>query len=187
MGTAQRVSPVSANNSQPLVALGAVMGAHGVRGELRVKPYNEASDLLPRLTSVTVRHGETERAYGVQSVRVGPKGLIFQLTGISTPEQVKALYGAELCVPHSALPKLDPGEFYFVDLPGLEVVRADGSALGRCEGVLEYPASSVLRVVTEAGMLEVPMVAPYLVSVDVDAGRITVDQLEDLELEKPGE
>ena len=43
MGTAQRVSPVSANNSRPLVALGAVMGAHGVHGELRVKRMLEGN------------------------------------------------------------------------------------------------------------------------------------------------
>ena len=168
----------------PLIALGAIMGAHGVQGELRVKPYNEHSDLLPSLSTITLRQGEITRVCEVSSVRLGSKVLIFGLEGVTTPEQAKALYGAELCVPRSALPKLAPDEFYFVDLPGLAVVSADDREVGRVEGVLEYPASSVLRVSTPKGMLEVPMIAPYLVSVDVEQGRVRVDNLEDLEPEE---
>lgn len=167
------------------VALGAVMGAHGVRGELRVKPYNEDSDLLFELDDVTVRTAAGERSYRIDSVRPGTKGLLVGLTGVDTPEQAKALLGAELCVLREALPPLEPGEFYFVDLPGLVAVLPDGTNVGTVERVQEYPASSVLCVTSEQGLLEVPMVEPYLLSVDVAQGRVVVDHLDDLEPEKP--
>jgi 16S rRNA processing protein RimM len=166
---------------QRLIALGAVMGAHGVRGELRVKPYNEASDLLPGLGRVFVRGKDGQsREHEIESVRLGSKGLIFAFADVTTPEAAKALYGAELCVPRAALPELGPGEFYFVDLPGLWAVLPDGSVVGQVERVQEYPASSVLCVTTERGLIEVPLREPYLVAVDVAAERVTVDHLDDL-------
>jgi 16S rRNA processing protein RimM len=171
-------------STRRLVALGAVMGAHGVRGELRVKPFNEDSELLPSLDELVLRHAGSERTCRVESVRLGSKGLIFALEEITTPEQAKALLGAELCVPRDALPPLAAGEYYFVDLPGLEVVHGT-EIVGRVERVQEYPASSVLCVKTASGELEIPMREPYLVSVDVAAGRVRVEHLEDLVLDEP--
>ena len=60
----------------------------------------------------------------------------------------------------------------------------DGTAVGRVENVREYPAADVLRVRASDGLWEVPMREPYLVSVDVPGGRVVVDQLDDLELER---
>lgn len=168
-----------------LIALGAVMGAHGVRGELRVRPYNDDSVLIFDVERVTLRHGGSEQMHVIESVRPGNKGWLVSLDGIATPEQAKALHGAELCVPRDAFPALAPGEYYFVDLPGLAVVASDGASVGHIERVQQYPASSVLCVSTPGGTLEVPMHERYLVSVDVAQGRVVVDHLEDLEFEKP--
>jgi 16S rRNA processing protein RimM len=169
-----------------LIALGAVMGSHGVQGELRVKPYNEDSELLPSLEQLVLRTKDgRERMCEIESVRPGTKGWIFAITGIDTPEDAHALLGAELCVPRDELPALGPGEFYFTDLPGLSAVTPDGAPVGRVKEVLEYPASTALAVETSDGVLEVPMIGPYLVSVDVPGGRVIVDHLSDLEIEKP--
>jgi 16S rRNA processing protein RimM len=116
-------------------------------------------------------------------VRPGGKGLLVQLAGVATVEQAAALRGAELCVPRDMLPALEDGEYYFVDLEGLAVTTLDGEPLGIAENVREYPAADVLRVRTSAGVWEVPMREPYLVSVDVPGGSIVVDHLDDLELE----
>jgi 16S rRNA processing protein RimM len=165
------------------VALGVVMGTHGLRGDLRVKQHNQDSELLFELDEVALSQAGRRRTYAITNVRPGGKGLLMRLAGIDTLEAAEPLRGAELCVPRSALPALEEGEFYFVDLEGLAVETPDGSVVGRVENVREYPAADVLRVRAAAGLWEVPMREPYLVSVDVAGGRVVVDQLEDLELE----
>lgn len=166
------------------LSLGVVMGTHGVRGELRVKLHNPDSELLFELEAVQLRAAGEVRTCEIESVRPGSKGLLVALAGVDTMEQAQALHGAELWVARSQLPELPDGEFYFFDLEGLSVLDPTGAARGSVERVQEYPAANVLRVRTEKGVLEVPMREPYLVSIDLDAGQVVVDQLEDLELER---
>jgi 16S rRNA processing protein RimM len=166
------------------VVLGVVMGTHGLRGDLRVKQYNQDSELLFELAEVAVCQAGKRSMRAIAGVRPGGKGLLLRLEGIDSIEAAEPLRGAELSVPRSALPPLDEGEFYFVDLEGLAVETRDGTAVGCVENVREYPAADVLRVRASDGLWEVPMREPYLVSVDVPGGRVVVDQLDDLELER---
>jgi 16S rRNA processing protein RimM len=168
------------------VALGVVMGTHGVRGELRVKLHNPTSELLFQLAAVHLRTAPTEapRRYALQQVRPGSKGLLVQLARIDTVEQAQALRGAELCVNRSQLPSLPEGEFYHCDLEGLALVDLEGRPLGTVERVHDYPAASVLRVRTSRGVLEVPMREPYLVLIDLATQQVVVDRLDDLDPER---
>lgn len=167
------------------IPLGAVTGAHGLRGTLRVKQFNDDSELLFELQEIALRVQGELQFHSVSSVRQASKGLLLDLDAVGSVEAAEALRGAELCVPRALLPELPEGEFYFVDLEGLPVFGVDGVQLGVVERVQEYPASEVLRVQSDAGVYEVPMREPYLVEVDIAARRIVVAELDDLEPERP--
>jgi 16S rRNA processing protein RimM len=167
-----------------LIAIGTLMGAHGLRGTLRFKPHNPDSELLYELDAVLVRVAGELSQRAVENVRPGSKGLLLDLEGVATLEAAQALLGAELFVARDALPDLPEGEYYFVDLEGLSVVTPDGAQVGTVERVAEYPASQCLRVLGSEGVWEVPMREPYLVAVELEAGRVIVDQLADIELER---
>ena len=166
------------------IVLGYVAGAHGLRGGLRIKLHNPGSELLSELEEIGLRLAGEIAVHRVRELRGTPKALLLQLAGVETLEAAEALRGAELCVPRALLPEPEQGEYYFVDLEGLPVFAPDGAQLGVIERVQEYPAAHVLRVKSDDGVREVPMRAPYLVSVDLSAGRIVVDELQDLDVEK---
>lgn len=166
-----------------LIAVGQVMGTHGVHGDLRVKLHNPESDVLFDLQGVHLRAQGVTRWHDLADVRPGGKGLIVRLSGVNDPEQAKALYGHEVCVERADLPELPAGEFYHCDLEGVPAVNAAGESVGTVERVVEYPAADVLRLVGPRGVLEVPMREPYLLAVDLQAGHVMVDQLDDLEPE----
>ena len=167
------------------IPLGAVTGAHGLRGTLRVKQFNADSQLLLELSEIALRVQGELPFHRVGTVREANKGLLVDIDAVRSVEAAEALRGAELCLPRALLPELPEGEFYFVDLEGLPVFTADGAEVGVVERVQEYPASEVLRVQSEAGVYEVPMREPYLVEVDVAARRVVVAELDDLEPERP--
>jgi 16S rRNA processing protein RimM len=179
---AQAPAPFAAN--ERWIALGVVMGTHGVRGELRVKLHNPDSELLFDLDAVQLRAAGAMSNHDVESVRPGGKGVLVRLAGVDTIERAQPLRGAEVCVARSQLPGLPDGEFYHCDLEGLALVDVSGAPVGKIERVHEYPAASVLSVRTERGLLEVPMREPYLVRIDLAAGYIVADQLEDLDPER---
>jgi 16S rRNA processing protein RimM len=166
------------------IALGVVTGTHGLRGGLKVKQYNPDSDLLLDLPEIGLRVGGELRIEALAEVRATGKGLLVQLEAVRSIEQAAELRGAELCLPRAWLPPLAPGEFYHVDLEGLPVFTPDGQSVGRAERVQEYPAACVLRVRGAEGVWEVPLREPYLVEVDLAEGRVVVDSLSDLELER---
>lgn len=180
----RRHEPPAARPPERWIALGVVMGTHGVRGELRVKLHNPDSELLFGLNAVQLRAAGASQRYPIVQVRPGGKGLLVLLGGVDTVEKAQVLRGAELCVARSQLPALPAGEFYHCDLEGLALVDVNGAARGVVERVHEYPAASVLRVRTDRGILEVPMREPYLVSIDLTAGQVVVDQLDDLDPER---
>lgn len=167
------------------IPLGAVTGAHGLRGTLKIKQFNSDSQLLFELQEIALRLQGELHFHRLASVREANKGLLLDLVGVESIEAAEALRGAELCVPRELLPELPDGEFYFVDLEGLSVFTEDGAQIGVVERVQEYPASEVLRVQADAGIYEIPMRDPYLVEVDVAARRVVVAELGDLELERP--
>lgn len=171
--------------AQNLVELGEVMGAHGVRGELKVKVHNPDSDLLLDVESVLVRQGQTERAYGVKSAKPHGKGLLMALSGVNDREQARALFGAQLCVARDALPDPDDDEFYLVDAIGATAYTEAGEPVGEVIGFRAYPTVDVLCVQGADGVREVPLLAPYFVGADLDRGAITVANLSDIDVE-PG-
>src|SRR5215211_2670669 len=137
-----------------LVPLGVVVGAHGVRGDLRVKPYNPSSELLLSLTHAFLRPPGAvtdEREVALVSVRQHSHGLLVTLEECADRDAAQALRGSELCVPREHLPALDEGEHYLIDLVGLEARLADGQLLGEVSDAIEYPAGQALRVAVKDG------------------------------------
>jgi 16S rRNA processing protein RimM len=96
------------------------------------------------------------------------------LEGVETREQAKLLTGADISVERSALPPIEPGQTYWHDLQGLDAFARDGTPLGQIDGLLDLPAHPVLVLKGERERL-VPLVPERIVSVDLEAGRVTLD------------
>lgn len=165
-----------------LVALGAVVRPHGVRGELRVHRFNPESTLLLETGVVWLREGHAPREVRVESARAHGASVLLVLEGCRSREAAELLRGAEVCVSREALPPPDEDEVYHADLLGLRVRTDDGAVSGEVVEVLTYPSAECLLVRSEEGDREVPFLAPYLVRVDLAAREVVVAHLEDLDL-----
>ncbi|MDH3624088.1 MAG: ribosome maturation factor RimM [Myxococcales bacterium] len=167
------------------IELGVIARPHGVDGEVRVHLYNPDSTLLEELTEVFVRAepGEAPSLVDVITSRRGPKALLIRLAGVESREDAEALRGFTLCIPRGALPDLEEGEYYHADLIGLQAYEGD-RPVGEVVEVLDYPSVECLKVETEAGFLEVPMLPKWLDRVDVDGGKVHLQALDDIPLQK---
>lgn len=129
------------------IALAAVAGAHGIKGELRLKLFTDSVDNLARHRSVYI--GGTERQ--LESVRSGSSGAIARVAGIPDRSSAEALRGSLVEVDRSALPPLEEGEYYHADLIGLECVDRDGLTVGTVVAVENYGAGDLLEVESADG------------------------------------
>ena len=128
--------------SEKTVTLAAVIGAHGIAGEVRLKVF--ADDLA----SYKSFNGGT---LTLKSLRDGSNGAIARFAEVPDRNGAEALRGTTLTVPRSALPALDEGEYYHVDLIGLPVVDESGVALGQVIAVDDYGAGDVIEIETPEG------------------------------------
>lgn len=124
-------------NADRPVTLAAIIGAHGIAGEVRLKVF---ADDLASYTSFN------EGALTLRSVRTGSNGAIARFAEIADRTAAEALRGTQLTVRRSALPPLDEGEYYHVDLLGLAAVSDAGDALGTVVAIDNYGAGDVLEI-----------------------------------------
>ena len=151
------------------IALAAVAGAHGIRGELRLKLFTDSIDNLKRHAVVFVGDGERK----LESVRAGAAGAIARLSGVSDRSAAEALRGSLVEVDRSTLPPLEEGEYYHSDLIGLECFDAAGNLIGRVTSVENYGAGDLLEIETADGKRALVPFKPGIA--DPDGGRIAVD------------
>ena len=124
------------------VTLAAVIGAHGIAGEVRLKVF--ADDL-------SAHRSFNGGALTLESLRVGSNGAIARFAEVADRNAAEALRGTELRVPRETLPPLAEGEYYHADLMGLPVVAEDGVAIGTVVAIDNYGAGDVIEIERAAG------------------------------------
>ncbi|MAQ13287.1 MAG: 16S rRNA processing protein RimM [Sandaracinus sp.] len=162
------------------VAIAAITRPHGVRGEVRVHPFNPDSDLLGRLKAVWAADEAGQvRELRIKRARRAPKHWIVVFEGVEGFDAAEALRGLELRVERDVLPALDEDEVYLADLEGLEVHYED-QVVGTVERVLTYPSVVCLEVVGPSGKKELPLVPPWVAELDIEEGWIRCESWDDV-------
>lgn len=166
----------AASNTSKRILIGKIMGAFGVRGEVKILSHTAPETALLRYQPWTLRdaHGREWQVTGAKG-RAGSKGVVASLPDIQDRDAAEALRGVEIHVPRSALPAPKPGEYYWVDLQGLRVETVEGVPLGHIDHVFSTGANDVICVHGERERL-IPFIQPDVVrQVNFEAGLMVVD------------
>ena len=163
------------------ILVGAIAGAHGVRGEVKIKTFTAN----PRSIG---RYGPVEDETGVRSykltVRGEVKGLVIaRLDGVADRNQAEALKGLRLYVPRAKLPRPRRGEWYVADLVGLAAQDVSGTPLGRLKSVQNFGAGDVIELERADGTTEfLPFTKAVVPAVDIAGGKVVIDPPEEIEV-----
>jgi len=162
-----------------LVVIAAIAGAHGVRGDARIKPFGDPGKVcsygpfLDKAGQVVIT---PTRA------RPGPNGaLTVGLKENLSREQVQAMKGTLLHVPRSVLPDLEEDEFYYSDLIGLRVEDLDGAPLGKIKSVQDFGAGDLLEISGPDGVWFLPFTKTATPHVDLHGGKVVANPPETIE------
>jgi 16S rRNA processing protein RimM len=160
-----------------LVCIGRVADAHGLQGELKVKPLTDTPSYYESRATVILDAGQGLTRHAVRSMRSAGAHWIVALEGVTVREAALALKGAELLLDESEVRPLEPGEYFLDDLIGCAVEDEAGRPLGRVSGVIETGANDVLAVATGTGETLVPVTDEVVRQVDTAARRIRIAPL----------
>ena len=151
------------------VALAAVAGAHGVRGEVKLKLFGDSIDSLARQPSLTVGG----KPILLKDVRAGNKTAIARFEGVASREAAEALRGSLVEIDREALPPLEVGEYYHADLIGLPCVDGAGRPVGIVAAIEDFGAGELLDIEKSDGKSSL---IPFREGIaDLVDGRIILD------------
>lgn len=158
----------------PLILLGHISTAQGIRGEVVIKSHTAAPEDIAAYGPLFDETGT--RTFDINVVRVAKKGVIAKIAGITDRNAAETLRGTKLFVPRDRLPEAGDDEVYHTDLIGLEAVTAEGETVGEVIAVQNFGAGDLLeiRLAGKQRTEFVPLDDHFVPEIDVESGRVTV-------------
>ena len=171
------------------VEVGRIVGAWGIQGGIRVKPFSNDPQALFSSKRWFLEPPAVGRPGAVvpallRIVQAREQGDAIVATAQELPDRnaAEAVKGARVFVSRASFPTPDEDEYYWVDLIGLDVFDRGGRLLGRVDHLIETGPHCVLAVQEpDAGQAQrlIPFVAAYVDRVDIAGRRIEVDWADD--------
>jgi 16S rRNA processing protein RimM len=159
------------------VAVGHIVKAHGIRGEVVVAVRTDTPDDRFR-PGAQLQLDPGPEDLTVSAVRWHQGRLLVTFEEVPDRTAAQALAGATLTIDADPDEETgDPEEFYDHQLVGLRAVTADGSEIGPVTEVLHVPGQDLLVLDTASGERIVPFVAALVPVVDVAGGRVVIAEL----------
>ncbi len=166
-----------------LICVGAVTGARGIKGDIRIKSFTDDPEAIADYGLLFDKTGTQTFDLSITGQAKGQ--LVGRIKGTRDRNEAEKLKGLQLFVRRDILPQPDEDEFYFSDLIGLRVEDLEGNAFGTIQSVDNYGAGDVLEIVgVVAGGLIVPFTKQTVPRVDISEGLVIIDPPDGL-LEPP--
>lgn len=161
--------------SRGLVAIGTVVKAFGIRGELVVSPMTDDVRRFKKLKRVfvgTSPANATETC--VTGVVLGHRGVRVRLAAIGDRTEAEKLAGTLLFVDETEAVRPKRGSFFIHDIIGLRVFDEGGESLGVVKDVLKLPANDVYVIESKGSEILLPAVKEFIRDVDTNAKTMRV-------------
>lgn len=169
------------------ICVGAIAGAHGVAGAVRIKSFTEDPADVASYGPVSDEAGGRE--FDLDVIGGASGAIIARIDGVTDRNAAEALKGTRLYLPRDVLPPPEEDEFYHADLLGLDAVLADGAVLGTVKAVHQMGGGDLLEIDRGVGTPSamVPFTREAVPEIDIPGGRVVVEPLPGLLDEEDGQ
>lgn len=167
------------------VLFGAIIGAHGLKGEVKVKTFTHSPETFGAYGPL---HTEDGRSFTVTHARSNkPDEAIVRFAEIADRNAAESLKGTELFVSRGVLPAVKDEEFYHADLIGLRAEDQEGRVLGTVTALHNFGASDVIEIARDDGdTVMLPFTREIVPVIEIEAGRVIISAPEEVEAETKG-
>ena len=159
------------------IAVGQIVGAFGIRGEVKVLPQTDFPDRFARTPTLYLGDARAPRA--VQSARQHQRIVLLKLDGVDDATTAQQLRGLTLWIPEAERMPLTDDQFYLHDVVGLKVVHVNGQPLGDVVDFITGSGNDLFVVRATPGGREVllPAVREFIRELDIPGGVLRVDPI----------
>lgn len=163
--------------------VGKIIGVHGIRGNLKLYPYVDSLSIFKSGHRVVLREPNgREESYAVKGGQPYKNIVRLFLSGIDNRNTAENLIGSEVWMDKSILPGLEPDEYYWSDIIGLDVFQTDDFYLGKVASILPTGSNDVyvVRHPDSGQEILIPALQTVVMEMDIKKNRMVVDLPEGL-------
>ena len=158
------------------VCLGAIVGVHGIRGEVKIKCFCDEEKHLTAYGALSNEQGD--KTLEIKVVGHSKDLLRAKIKGVEDRNTAETFVGTGLYIERDKLPKLEDEEFYHTDLIGLEVRDSEGEAVGKVNALYNFGAGDILEVKTNEGTLEMlPFSKDFVPTINIKYSYIIIKMM----------
>ena len=157
------------------ICVGAVAGAHGVKGDVRIKTFTENPMDIAAYGALSDEAGQN--TFEILNTYPDKMGARVRFRNVTSRSQAEALKGTRLYVERDHLPELDEEDFYHADLIGLTAVTVQGEKLGRVKAVHNFGSADLLEIEGQF----IPFTKINVPEIDFKLGTLTIIPPQDFE------
>ena len=156
------------------VLVGVIVGAHGIKGEVKLKSFTSDPLSIGRYGPLQSTSGQN---FEITKLKAAKDDFIASLKSVADRNAAETLKSVELFVDREKLPKLKGHETYAHDLIGLDVFAEGGVKLGKLVAMPNYGAGDLLEVAVNgsAETVLIPFTNAFVPQDDFTNGMITVN------------
>ena len=162
------------------LAIGRVVRAHGVRGEISVAVLTDFPERFETTEWVYLGNEFEADAYHLKGYRWHKKNVLLTLAEITDRTEAEQLRGQLVQVPIEEAVPLPNGDYYLYQLINLQVVTIDNKILGTITDVIETGANDVYIVSGGQQEILLPAIPEVIKSIDLDKGQMIVELMDGL-------
>lgn len=169
------------------ICLGAIAGAHGVKGEVKIKTFTDVPQDIAAYGMLENEDGD--RQFSILSSRPDKIGVVAKIEGLDNREAAQKLKGTRLYIKREALPEVEDEAWYHADLMGLKVKARDEKDYGVVVGVYDFGAGDMIEVALDGGgeSILIPFTRDAVPVVDIKQGFVIAEPVDIMADDGPDE
>jgi 16S rRNA processing protein RimM len=168
--------PSGPPEGSPLLRIGEILGAHGVKGEVRLRSFAAPPSRIADYSPLVTEGGARSVTLSKLRPSAAPDIFVARLDGVASREAAQALVGTKLHVARDLVAEgLDEAEFLHADLIGCSVERG-GETIGKVVAVQNFGAGDLLEIALQGTSRTefLPFTEAFVPLVDLARRRIVI-------------
>lgn len=158
--------------------IGQIVNTFGIKGMVKVKPFTNNIKRFDDLKNVYIKNRKEKKEYQIEEVKYHKNMVLIKFKGIETPEDANLLRESYLLIDRSKEEPLEDGNYYIVDMIGIEVYSDKGELLGNLEDIFNTGSNDIYVVKDNQGkQILLPAVSEVIKQIDIEKRKITVHLL----------
>lgn len=161
--------------------VGQIVNTFGIKGQVKVVPFTNDIERFDELRKVYIVNRKNRKEVEIENVKYHKNMVLLKFKGLDKIEDVEIFKNCYLEIDRKDGKPLEEGEYYIIDLIGLDVYTDEGTHLGKVDDIYNTGSNDIYVVKDELGkQILLPYIDDVIKEINLESRKIIVHLIEGL-------